>query len=208
MCCANSSLLGKRGEGGFRKTQEVGETDFGFALCCQVEANTPSKANEQFPCESVHLKAFWLGLLLIASANAFWRLPCTKPVLNARVDPIVNPGKASGHAHTIMAIGFGTTFADLRNSECTTCRVRDDKSAYWIPELYYQYKNGSFQAVAHGGMLVYYLQRSAANETLQAFPDGLRLLAGNPFLRSYTGTPESQAISWNWSVSSPNLHDC
>ncbi|KAH9959194.1 hypothetical protein BC827DRAFT_1301881 [Russula dissimulans] len=143
---------------------------------------------------------FFVGLLLIASANAFWRLPCTKPVLDARVDPIVNPGKASGHTHTIMgsgAIGFSTTFADLRNSDCTTCKVKDDKSAYWIPELYYQYKNESFQAVSHGGMLVYYLQRGAANETVQAFPDGLRVLAGNPFLRSYTDTPEAEAISWN-----------
>jgi Domain of unknown function (DUF1996) len=48
---------------------------------------------------------FFVGLLLIASANAFWRLPCTKPVLDARVDPIVNPGKASGHTHTIMGSG-------------------------------------------------------------------------------------------------------
>jgi len=45
---------------------------------------------------------FAVGLLLISSVNAFFRLPCAKPVLNARVDPIVNPGKASGHAHTIM----------------------------------------------------------------------------------------------------------
>jgi len=48
---------------------------------------------------------FFVGFLLIASANAFWRMPCTKPVLDGRVDPIVNPGKASGHAHTIMGSG-------------------------------------------------------------------------------------------------------
>ena len=48
---------------------------------------------------------FAVGLLLISSVNAFFRLPCAKPVLNARVDPIVNPGKASGHAHTIMGSG-------------------------------------------------------------------------------------------------------
>jgi hypothetical protein len=40
--------------------------------------------------------------LLASSANAFWRLPCAKPVLDARVDPIVTSGKASSHAHTIM----------------------------------------------------------------------------------------------------------
>jgi len=47
------------------------------------------------------------GLFLVPSANAFWRLPCAKPVLDARVDPIVNPGRASGHAHTIMGSGGG-----------------------------------------------------------------------------------------------------
>ncbi|KAI0245872.1 hypothetical protein BJV78DRAFT_1287032 [Lactifluus subvellereus] len=137
-------------------------------------------------------------LLLAPSANAFWRLPCAGPVLNARVDPIVSPGIASGHAHTIMgsdAIGLTTTFDDLRNSDCTTCKVKDDKSAYWVPELFYQYKNGSFQAATHGGML-----RFPVNETVsvvQAFPDGLRMLAGNPYLRNNTGTLEAKAITWN-----------
>jgi len=146
------------------------------------------------------LSIFAAGLFLVPSANAFWRLPCAKPVLDARVDPIVSPGRASGHAHTIMgsgAIGYGTTFSDLRNSQCTTCQVKDDKSAYWIPNLYFQYSNGSFLAVPHGGMIVYYIQRSAANETVQPFPDGLRILTGNAFARSNLGTPESQAISWN-----------
>jgi hypothetical protein len=43
-----------------------------------------------------------LGLLFVPSSHAFFRLPCAKPVLNSRVDPIVSPGKPSGHQHTIM----------------------------------------------------------------------------------------------------------
>jgi Domain of unknown function (DUF1996) len=98
---------------------------------------------------------FAAGLLLVPSANAFWRLPCSKPVMNARVDPIISPGIPSSHSHAIMgsngaphhkaslkvnlisrtAMGFNTTFDSLRNSECSTCQVKDDKSAYWIPEL-------------------------------------------------------------------------
>jgi hypothetical protein len=98
---------------------------------------------------------FAAGLLVIPSANAFWRLPCSQPVLNSRVDPIVNPGKPSSHSHTIvgsngashrkpsvksrsdlvLAIGFDTTFDSLRASNCSTCKVKDDKSAYWTPEL-------------------------------------------------------------------------
>ncbi|KAN0140551.1 protein of unknown function (DUF1996) domain containing protein [Lactarius tabidus] len=140
-----------------------------------------------------------LGLLFVPSSHAFFRLPCAQPVLNARVDPIVSPGKPSGHMHSIMgsgAIGIDTTFDDLINSNCTTCMVKDDKSAYWVPGLYYQSSNGSFTAVPHGGMLAYYLQRGGPNETIYAFPDGLRMIAGDPYVRNYTGTPESQAISW------------
>lgn len=97
-----------------------------------------------------------LGLLFAPSTHAFFRLPCSKPVLNARADPIVSYGKASSHAHTIqgsngthmitfkwavfilprmLAISFSTTFEDLRESNCTTCMVKDDKSIYWIPQL-------------------------------------------------------------------------
>ncbi|KAF8494105.1 hypothetical protein F5888DRAFT_1617148 [Russula emetica] len=142
---------------------------------------------------------FAAGLLLIPSANAFWRLPCSKPIMNARVDPIISPGIPSSHSHAIMgsnAIGFNTTFDSLRNSECSTCQVKDDKSVYWIPELFYEHKNRSFEVVPHGGMLVYYLQRNAPNETVEAFPDGLRMFTGNPYLRSDPQNQESQAISW------------
>lgn len=45
---------------------------------------------------------FAAALLLIPPANAFWRMPCAKPVLNSRVDPIISPGQPSAHSHTIM----------------------------------------------------------------------------------------------------------
>jgi hypothetical protein len=44
---------------------------------------------------------FAAGLLLLPSANAFFRLPCAKPILNARVDPIITRGIASPHSHTV-----------------------------------------------------------------------------------------------------------
>jgi Domain of unknown function (DUF1996) len=101
--------------------------------------------------------SLFAAALLAPSVIAFWRLPCAKPVLNARVDPIIDPGGPSGHLHTIMgsngkraarvtkekshadlmllAIGYSTTFGDLRSCQCSTCQVKDDKSAYWIPQL-------------------------------------------------------------------------
>jgi hypothetical protein len=138
--------------------------------------------------------------LLAGSAHAFFRLPCAKPVVNGMIDPIVAPGKANAHAHTIMGangISLTSTYDDMRASDCSTCKVMADKSAYWIPSLHYQFPNGSFQMVDHGGMLVYYLQRGGANETIKAFPPGLRMLTGSPFTRNNTGSDESKAINWN-----------
>ena len=71
-------------------------------------SSPPSRLSFSFPGRRILLQMIQVatllaaGLLIIPSANAFWRLPCSQPVLNSRVDPIVNPGKPSGHSHTIM----------------------------------------------------------------------------------------------------------
>lgn len=42
----------------------------------------------------------------------------------------------------------------LRESNCTSCGVMQDKSAYWTPALYFMHTNGSAQVVPEvGGML-------------------------------------------------------
>lgn len=73
----------------------------------------------------------------------------------------MNPGKVSGHAHTIMggnAFGFTMTYADTQKSTCSSCKVTKDKSNYWVPNLYYKAKNGSFISVGQsGGGTIYYL---------------------------------------------------
>lgn len=98
---------------------------------------------------------------IIAPVAAFWRLPCAAPVVVERADPIVNPGNISGHLHTIMggnAFDFTMDYETTQASTCTSCRVRGDLSNYWIPVLYYQHKNGTFEQVKQiGGMLIYYL---------------------------------------------------
>jgi hypothetical protein len=69
------------------------------------------------------------------------------------------------------------------------------------PQLYFQWANGSFSPVKQvGGGLIYYLPRSNSLDTtpVKAFPDGLRVLTGNPFLRSYNSSSlTAQAIGWN-----------
>ena len=63
-----------------------------------------------------------IGLLLVPSSNAFWRLPCAQPVLNARVDPIVSPGVPSGHGHTIMG-SSGTRLFEYNWTVCLISHV-------------------------------------------------------------------------------------
>lgn len=139
--------------------------------------------------------------LLAAPAAAFWRLPCKSTLVVERADPIVAPGNVSGHVHQIMGgngFDFEMDYADTQASTCTSCTVHGDFSNYWTPVLYYQHQDGSFEKVDQiGGALVYYLQRSGPNnDKLQAFPEGFRMIAGDPFKRAPGDDFASQAISY------------
>ncbi|GAO48344.1 hypothetical protein SAICODRAFT_31624 [Saitoella complicata NRRL Y-17804] len=160
-----------------------------------------------------------LSTLFTGSTEAFWRLPCNKPIVTERIDPLVSPGAVSGHVHSVMGssgLNFTTTFEGLRAGDCTTCMVKQDMSVYWVPTLYYAAENGSFFPVSQvGGVTAYYLQRydsqnSATYSNLTAFPDGFRMLAGNPFLRSFnSSSPAQQAVTYNClngSTPAPQTH--
>jgi len=68
-------------------------------------------------------------------------------------------------------------------------------SNYWTPLLYYQYPDGSFQDVTTaGGLVAYYLQRGDVPN--YAFPQGFRMLAGNPKLRVGGTSLAQQAINY------------
>lgn len=125
--------------------------------------------------------------VFIAQANAFWRLSCGR-IQMGRVDPIINPNAISGHSHTISGpINFNTTstFESLQAAYCTSCSIQSDKSAYWTPQLYYRYRNGSFIDVPNGGTVIYYLDRGDDNLNLKAFPPGYQVLSGDSAARSY-----------------------
>ncbi|KAL5606597.1 hypothetical protein BROUX41_002995 [Berkeleyomyces rouxiae] len=125
-------------------------------------------------------------------ASAFWRMECPSRVGNARLDPIINPGGLSAHMHSIYgSSGFSKTssFGELHEAECTSCRVTQDKSAYWTPSLYFQSATtGEFTEVdEQGGLLAYYFLN---HEEMTAFPEGFRMLAGTNSRRTFsTGDP-------------------
>lgn len=155
--------------------------------------------------------AFLLALSCV-QADPFWKVFCSgQPLFRGRLDPIVQPGMASGHVHKVSGSNHFSAcnasqspmdvYKDVFSSTCTTCSIRTvDNSQYWHPDLYYQWPNGTFSLVPNGGLTVYYLSRGGSgNQTkpdYQPFPPGFRMVAGDPFRRSFNGTVEDYAVSY------------
>ncbi|TKX24210.1 hypothetical protein C1H76_3573 [Elsinoe australis] len=144
--------------------------------------------------------AIGLAALLAAPAQAFFRMGCGAPIVTERIDPIISPGQVSGHVHQVVGgngFGFTQDYAQARKSTCTSCTVTKDLSNYWTPILYYKNKQGQLQRVKqNGGVLVYYLQRPETNMNLKAFPEGFRMVAGDPFKRNYTSDFAGTAVNF------------
>lgn len=192
------------------------------------------------------LRVALVGALVASqSVSAFFRMPCDNPLIVERADPIISPGAISGHTHTIaggsnfalnssaypgrprhaavaLTRSYCAAYNDMTASQCTSCRAKQDKSAYWTPLLYIAWKNGTFTSVPQvGGQLVYYLcvpsftrrtkdqkltrlpsrsQRYHSSDTTEilAFPPGFKMLAGSPMRRTYNDSNlVDQAIGWN-----------
>ena len=92
----------------------------------------------------------------------------------------------------LLDIGISSTYQSLVNSDCTSCEIAADKSAYWTPTLYYAYENGTFIEVPHSGSVVYYLGRGDNRNQTIPFPKGLNIVSGDKNARSY----DSQTMTW------------
>lgn len=62
----------------------------------------------------------------------------------------------------------------------------------------FQHSNGTTQIVPQiGGMLAYYLLEKNAGETIEPFPEGFQMVAGDNRLRNFTGTvPDPEKSLW------------
>jgi len=84
------------------------------------------------------------------------------PLTQGLSDPIADRGHASMRANIVMG---GNAFSNsvtgqelLAKSTCTTAELQADKSAYWMPNLYFHDRiNGTFEAVKMYYMSVHYL---------------------------------------------------
>lgn len=136
---------------------------------------------------------------IAGSADAMFRFDCFNNLVVDRVDPIASLGSASGHLHAVSGGNGFSMNADgdaMRNSTCTSCPIGADLSAYWVPQLYVKYKNGSGFGLIESHQIVYYEPRGKKGEKIIAFPPGLKMLAGDPNLRTKGDAIEQKAITW------------
>ncbi|KAI1102653.1 hypothetical protein F4804DRAFT_353576 [Jackrogersella minutella] len=103
------------------------------------------------------------------------------------MDPVVNPGKEATHYHSIMGgsnFGISTRGDDLLSSDCTTTTIKNDKSNYWVPTLFFQDPKDqtNFEKVPIYYMNVYYFFEPT-NGTIEPFPVGMKMLSGNALTR-------------------------
>ncbi|CZT02521.1 hypothetical protein WAI453_002073 [Rhynchosporium graminicola] len=133
------------------------------------------------------------------------------PLVVGRMDPIISPGVASGHVHAIQggnAFALSMTDNQALKSTCTSSRVKNDKSNYWTPALYFQDpKTGKLEPVEMFYMNVYYFM-DATTDHIEAFPEGLRIFTGNPGARSPPATGGKQIIDKSDGVIQPVQWTC
>ncbi|KAI1344295.1 hypothetical protein F5Y15DRAFT_108126 [Xylariaceae sp. FL0016] len=103
------------------------------------------------------------------------------------MDPIVNPGTEATHYHSIMGgsnFGVSVTGDELMKSDCTTAKIKNDKSNYWVPQLFFQDpSDGTFEKVPLFYMNVYYFFETT-DDDIEPFPVGLQMLSGDANTRA------------------------
>ncbi|KAJ3715264.1 hypothetical protein DFJ43DRAFT_1043607 [Lentinula guzmanii] len=136
-------------------------------------------------------------LAALSSVQAYFLVGVRNILVSERLDPILSPGAVSGHTHSVVGgsnFGMNITTDSLRDSQCTSMPIEQDKSNYWYPHLYFEHKNGSFSALDVGNV-IYYLYNDAEEgqaNTVQAFPDNFRMISGDMTLRSYNASSYAQ----------------
>jgi len=139
------------------------------------------------------LSSVLLLLAAVGFSQAYWLMAATNNLVTERLDPIVNPGAVSAHVHTVVgssSFSPNITTASLRDSKCTSIPIAEDRSVYWFPPLYFQWKNGSVSSV-DVGVVIYYLFSETPGVTT-AFPNDFRMISGTPSLRSYNASSYAQ----------------
>lgn len=130
-------------------------------------------------------------LATTASGSARFHVECPF-VRHRRADPIVHPGHpGTGHLHAFFgnrSTDAHSTYRSLRRAG-TTCGLRADKSAYWIPAMY---ERGHLRRASDVDF--YYRGETEPLGAIRAFPKGLKIIAGN----MHATRPQStDVVAWS-----------
>ncbi|THU78775.1 hypothetical protein K435DRAFT_876276 [Dendrothele bispora CBS 962.96] len=138
------------------------------------------------------------SLAALSSVQAYFLVGVKNFITTQRLDPVVSPGKISSHAHSVLGgsnFGIETDTDKLRQSECTSMPIEEDNSNYWFPHLYFHQLFSVMVSLEIDVVLLslssYYLYDDQAGKTT-AFPDNLRMLSGDPLLRTYDPSSYAQ----------------
>ncbi|KAM5541685.1 hypothetical protein V8D89_004666 [Ganoderma adspersum] len=146
--------------------------------------------------------SLWSLIALAGTVNAeHWIFGATRPIVATRLDPVIMPNQIGPHVHSVVgASRFKSVYDpdDLVQSNCTTIPVQPDKSNYWAPQLYHQDQESGLFTPMPTSFNIYYLMRPGPkNESIKAFPPGLRMVAGDTNRRSYNSSDfAQQAVSF------------
>ena len=131
-----------------------------------------------------------LALASITAHAANWNTD-VGILVTERLDPIVSPNAVASHMHSIVGgSGFGAAYnqADLMKSACTSFPISVDKSNYRHPTPYWiNNKGSSFTPLPMEDRVYYIREQNSPNEAIQPFPEGLRMIVGNPMAKSGNG---------------------
>jgi hypothetical protein len=112
-------------------------------------------------------------------------------LVTERLDPIVSPNGVAQHMHSIIggsAFSAAYNYPDLIKSSCSSFPISVDKSNYWHPKPYWINNNGSsFTPLPIQDRVYYIREQNSPNEAIQPFPEGLRMIVGNPNTKSGNG---------------------
>jgi len=146
-----------------------------------------------------------IALVWCTPGQGVFTLNCV-PLTVQRSDPIVQPGVASSHVHAVIGGNAFTRTMGLMDANKlanqTTCNKALDHSNYWVPQLYHQRADKMWEIVPFLGSSVYYqlracdyapgVKRCNATNLPLAFPDGFRMVAGDPLRRTQNDSDTAQ----------------
>lgn len=127
-----------------------------------------------------------------------WHMDYSWTLVRESLDPIVSPNGVASHMHRVIGgSNFGAAYnhETYESSSCSSVAIQADKSAYWMPQLYFIDRRQTqlqYIPVDTNIRFYYFLPRDDDNKPVAPFPEGLRMLVGNPNSKSADTTGRFQ----------------